>query len=447
MVSVFLLTVLLAPAQPATWPMDELTLVNGAKLTGLLLDETRTGTRFRVVRRPVGRPTVTMTCLFPSVEVKSLIKLNDADRKTLRAKLDELDATTTGERKRAEELTLTESAWPGVEKTARRYESESFTLLSSTNEEITRRTAIRLEQIFVAYSRYFPARIAEPKPTTIYLTVDHDDYLQVYATVLKLRNSVDVIQHPAAYDPSSNSVFCGTNLRQLGADLAATRLHHVQQLAAVTRYEASIQDLYRNSPRAERERHLKTATDERSKVLIADRRNDAVYDEATARLYGKLYHEAFHAYIFNNVYPESLPRWLNEGLAQIFETAILDGFELRLGHADTTRLNDVQAALKTKSLMSVGELLLSTETQFALSPSQPERSKASYLAAWAVAHHLAFGRRAIGTEAFEVYLQSLKTGTSPRVAFEKLIGKDLAAYEAELQDYLRRLQPDGTLKK
>lgn len=431
--------------------MDELTLANGAILTGLLLDENTDGIRFRTVRRPTGRPTVTMTSFFPPSEVKSIRMLNDADRKRLREKLDELEATTTGERKRSEELTLHPSTWPGREKNALRYESESFTLFSSTSEEITRRTAIRLEQIFTAYSHYLPPRISNPKPTAIYLTVDHDDYLEAYASVLKLRNPVDLIQHPAAYDPATNSVFCGTNLRQLGIDLAATRLHHVQQLAAVKHYEVSIQELYKNAPRAERERHLKTASDERAKVLAADRRNDRLFDEAMSRLYGKLYHEAFHAYVFNCVYPESgtpLPRWLNEGLAQIFETAILDGFELRLGHADHTRLAEVQDLLRKNSLMSLNDLLLGNENQFALSqPNQPQRSKASYLAAWAVAHHLAFERRILGTKAFDEYLLAIKSGIAPRTAFEKLVGRTLVAYEAEWHDYLRKLQPSGTLKK
>ena len=66
------------------------------------------------------------------------------------------------------------------------------------------------------------------------------------------------------------------------------------------------------------------------------------------RLFTRLYHEAFHAYLGTFVYPAqggSLPIWFNEGLAQIFETAIVEVGELRVGHADPVRLVAVRAVL------------------------------------------------------------------------------------------------------
>src|SRR5262245_42453618 len=88
MLHALLLMAAYSPGQaPAAWPFDEITLANGAKLPGLLLEETAAGTRFRVVRRPPGRPTVTMTTFFPPAEVKEVKRLGDADRKILREKL------------------------------------------------------------------------------------------------------------------------------------------------------------------------------------------------------------------------------------------------------------------------------------------------------------------------------------------------------------------------
>src|SRR5262245_24174404 len=147
MLPAILLTAFLAPAQPAAWPMDELTLANGNKLPGLLLDETKDGYRFRVVRRPVGRPTVTFTSFFPPKEVREVKKLGDADRKFLKEKLAELDATTAGgERKRADELKLSPARrfdWP---EPAHQYDSDRFVIISTASDEITRRAAVRLEQ-------------------------------------------------------------------------------------------------------------------------------------------------------------------------------------------------------------------------------------------------------------------------------------------------------------
>ena len=41
-----------------------------------------------------------------------------------------------------------------------------------------------------------------------------------------------------------------------------------------------------------------------------------------------------------------MPRWLNEGLAQIFETAIIEAGELRVGHADAERLARVKEEIR-----------------------------------------------------------------------------------------------------
>ena len=186
------------------------------------------------------------------------------------------------------------------------------------------------------------------------------------------------------------------------------------------------------------------------------------FDEATAQFFGRLYHEAFHAYVCNFVHRElslagvkagegtgSLPRWFNEGLAQIFETPILDGYELRVGHADKARLEKVQAGLKNArdgvTLMPLNDLLL---TGFA-EVHRPKAIEATmaYHTSWAVAIHLTFERRLLGTKALDDYLVAINTGTSPRKAFESLVGKDLVRYEAELKEYLSRLRPDGTLRK
>ena len=46
-----------------------------------------------------------------------------------------------------------------------------------------------------------------------------------------------------------------------------------------------------------------------------------------------------------------------------------------------------------------------------------------------------------------MYLVEVNGGGDPRAAFGKLVGRDLLTFEREWHDYLRRLQPDGTLGK
>ncbi|CAN5555402.1 hypothetical protein BH11PLA2_BH11PLA2_05900 [soil metagenome] len=457
MLQVAVLLTMLSPAQPTAWPLEEIQLANGAKLRGIILEESATGIRFRVIRRPPGRPTVTLTSFFPPGEVTGLTRLNDKDKATLKGKLAELDAVTQGERKRADELNLKPVEWLGKPNAAKQYDSEQFVLISSADDEVTRRAALRLEQIFTAYSRYLPPRVTTATPVTILLAPNREEYQGLLGG--------RTIVNPAVYDPAANRIVIGSELRTLSADVAAARLHHVQQLAVVDEYDKRIHELYKNAPKPERDRHIKTAADERAKVLAADRANDGKFDQATAKLFALLYHESFHAYVINHVYPPrtadeiksgngngGLPRWLNEGLAQLFETAVLDGGELRVGHADTARLDRVQTAIKSDKANSVlapiAEVLIArSDSYIAAHASQKEATDAVYLTGWAVTFHLAFERRLLGTKAFDEYLTHLNTGTDPRTAFEKLVGTDLDKYSQEVNSYMLKLRPDGSLRK
>src|SRR5262249_173715 len=115
---------------------------------------------------------------------------------------------------------------------------------------------------------------------------------------------------------------------------------------------------------------LQLISDKRRQIQMADARNTIVFNQATQLLFATLYHEAFHAYLAGFVYPPKageMPRWLNEGLAQIFETAQIDAGDLRIGHADPARLTRAKDLLKKGDLVSMTDLLRSGHKQFALS--------------------------------------------------------------------------------
>lgn len=440
------------------WKLDELIAVNGAKYRGLVLEETAKGVRFRVVRRPPGRSAVTLTTFFSRQEVDRIVKITDAERETVKGKLAELDPTGAGERKRMEGLELTTTDWLGLKDGAKRYDSEQFILASSASEDITRRAAVRLEQIFTAYARFLPprARPSNGRPLTILLAPDMGEYAQLLAGT-----SAPVL-NPALFDPVGNRIVCGTDLRRLGQDLGAARLHNVQQLAALDKYEADIRLLYKDKDkdgRAERDRHLVPVAEQRKKIFAVEMANETKFNETTARLFALLYHESFHAYAANYAYPPmapddvkagkgtgELPRWLNEGLAQIFETAILDGGELRVGHADRDRLKRVKALRGKENLLPASDLVRTGREAFLASHAdQKSSADRTYLTSWAVAQHLVFEKRLLGTKSLDAFLAAVNSGGDPGRAFESLVGKSLAAYDAELAGYFERLHPDGTV--
>ena len=448
-----------AGAQPAglsNWSFDELTLANGAKFQGLILAERADGYDFRSVSRPPGRPTVTLTSFFGKAEVAKVTRLSDKDREQLKERLAELDPTGEGERKRMESLELVTAPWLDKPGAAKVYDSDYFTLVSTGTEELTRRSGVRLEQIYTAFARFLPPTVKTDRKTTLMLATDPDEYKALLGPL-----GAGKLLNPAVYDPSANRILCGSDLRRLGADLQSARVHHGQELAGLDRYAESVRKLYKGDELA---RYNKVIAAERKRVFVADVANGAKFDEATGRLFALLYHEAFHAYVAAFVYPPlkpddvkagkgtgELPRWLNEGLAQVFETAVVEAGELRADHPDRERLQRTKDWLKGKnggSLVPLGDLLTTGRDAFLASHAdQKTASDRAYLSCWALAHYLTFDRRLVGTPEFHKYLTAVNGGDDPKAAFAKLVGQELPAFEKDWHAYLTRLQPNGTLAK
>ncbi len=459
-ISVLVLTASVACAQPtATWNFDRLELKSGHIFDGLMLDENVYRTSFRIVSRPAGRPTVTLTTWFTPAEIKALKKLNDDDRKVLKERLNELDHQGVGDLARLSGMELKATVWQSSEAKALRYESDQFELISGAPEEITRRAALRLEQMNAAFTRVLPPRYAAAKPIRVELAGTNEQY----QTAIKSLGTS--LLNRAVYVPAENRIICGSELARLGDELDKTRKHHEGQLAAIAKTEKELRELYKGQ-RTELERYLLATKKERDKVILAERENTATFDRATRQMFGALYHEAFHAYANSFVYPTrtteqiregkghgELPRWLNEGLAQLFEDPIIEAGELRIGHADALRLKQVQTYLKAPTTETIGlvplvDLLSSGKEQFVTAHiNQKEISDRSYLSAWALAYYLTFEKRLIGTKVLDEYITAVNTGTGAKKAFTALVETDVATFEKEWHEYLRRLQSDGTLRK
>jgi hypothetical protein len=444
-----------APLQPA-WSFDEITLSNGAKYQGLLLDDGPKEVRFQTVRRRPGQPTFTLTWKALRSEVASIKKLTDAERMVLKERIAELDQDGSGERKRTQSLVLEPAMWLGEPAKGQAYRSDHFELVSGAPGEVTRRAAVRLEQIYAAYARLLPPTNSEGRPTRIQLAPDPDSYKLLLAPL----GHTDLL-NPAVYDPRANLIVCGSDFRRLGKELEDARFHHAQQIVELDRYEASVKKLYKEP---ELKRYLDPIKRDRALVYKTDRENGEKFDKAASRLFAVLYHEAFHAYAGTFVYVPltveqvkegkgtgELPRWLNEGLAQIFETAIVEAGELRAECANPARLAKVKDAVRGKNglrLVPLAELLTAGKDSFLTRHAdQSAAADRAYLTCWAAAYYLTFDRRLIGTPKFQTYLRTVNSGGDPRIAFETLVGQPLAAFERDWHAYLLKLHPDGTLAK
>src|SRR5262249_22197633 len=126
-------------------------------------------------------------------------------------------------------------------------------------------------------------------------------------------------------------------------------------------------------------------------------------------------------------------------------TAILEGGELRVGHADPARLARAQASLKANGLIPIAELLRSGPKQFVVGHANDQAvSDQYYLTSWAVAFYLTFGLEKLRSPEMTRYVQNLKAGGNSESAFSGLVGRPLGEFETAFLEYLRRLKPNGS---
>jgi hypothetical protein len=437
---------LAAPPPGSDWPFDVLKLKNGVVHKGLLLEEGPAGVRFQIIGRKPGRPTVWLTVAFKKEDVARLEKLSDADRAALKTKLEEIDPSPEAEARRADRIDLKVVDWQGKKDAGLRYDSDYFSLVSDAPEEVVRRAAYRLENVYAAYARFLPPRYPGGTPTTIYVH-------QTFAGYQKAVPGGEAIQNPAFYDPGANRVVCGTDLQKLGDDLARFRQDARRALEELARQEAEVVRLYGKKP--ELSRHLQPIKESRAEIERVAKGNEAAFERATRQLFQTLYHEAFHAYLGCFVYPPAngrddcpgeLPRWLNEGMAQVFETAVFEAGELRLGLADRARLDRAQDALAKKEFPPLRDVLTAGPKVFVVTHAgQRPGADRAYVATWAVAAYLMFDRRALGSAELDEFASAVNCGRDPVAAFEKLVGQPAAEFEKGLHAWLRRLLPNGSL--
>jgi hypothetical protein len=428
------------------WKYDVVVLKDNQKvLQGLLVDydENSSVIEIRVVIRRPGERTRVETYLFDRNQVGSVERLDDQERARLEARLKALDISGKELAERLRKLKLQPISWNHLRhSSAFRFREAHFTLESNVKEDLFRRVAVRLSQVYAAYTRFLPPRNKPGRPTTILLAGSLVDY----QALLKERGYQFI--NPGFYDPTNNQLVCGSNLEHLGTQLEQTHKDHQKLRNAIKVRQEELAKLYRGKIPRELTRAL---ADDQRKIDQADTANDKLFQEATRLLFQRLYHEAFHAYLGSSVYAparEELPRWLNEGLAQIFETALFEGDELRIGHADPERLKRAQDALAANELVSLLNLLCSTPKQFIVASARDQlTSDRYYLTAWALASFLAFECKVLRPEALDTYARATHLQVHPVEAFCQLAAVDvkrLPDFEKQFRSYLQHLRPSGT---
>ncbi|MFM8434897.1 MAG: DUF1570 domain-containing protein, partial [Planctomycetia bacterium] len=159
-------------------------------------------------------------------------------------------------------------------------------------------------------------------------------------------------------------------------------------------------------------------------------------DTVRKRFHERLAHEAWHAHAHRLAESVDrsvpLPVWLDEGLAQVFETGLLEAGELRLDAPDPRRLAQLADLLAAEPRGALGAVIDGGENQFVVGHGNAAAtSRRAYLLAWGVAYDLVLGAPALSVRGIEEAARSGPEAGGERARFERLVGMPVEEFETE----------------
>ncbi len=449
--------------ESAGWKLDRVELKNGRVFEGVIETESEEFLELLEVRRPTGKP---MYLLVRPVErklIKDVRRLSDVDREVLLKRLSSFLNRANAEEKRLRALELKEHIADGKSDFtfsgfARNSATKDvwFTLESTADDDATRRAIVRIEQAFVVFRQFFPARVNPPSPPHFVLLGTMEEYAD------QLRKQKLHIKNPAYYSSDQNRVVAGSDLSRYAGQLALTRSRHEQLHQEYTTLGKQMPDLLKDLTRDLDKQGF--PLDERKKIIIAaqgrwdrdlatlekrirtaERMNSALFDEVANEMFARLYHEAFHAYLDNYLFPRDrnqVPRWLNEGCAQMFESGLWEGEMLRLDAPHPRLLPRLQAALTEKEPLTIAQVLSADPKEFLASHDLESANAGRYYAySWGLAYYLLVDQPPLSTASLSAYSTfGPEIESDPIKRFEALVGRPLEKFEYEWRERMLSLK-------
>jgi hypothetical protein len=425
------------------WEADRLVLRDGRTVEGLIRAEDAHGLEVLEIRRPPGLPMHLVARRFARGGIASIERLDDQRRAVLQRRIDEFRARSARDEEYTTSLRLTRLDEP-VGGWGYRSGQGRWRLVSTADEGLTRRCVVRLEQLFDAYRELLPPRHEPAGEMTILLFGSMREYRDAQESLgVKVAN-------PALYLPPRNTLAAGSELSALAAQLTEIESRHQRLRDEHARLKQELphrlaelaRDLERRGvPPAQRRQAIEAArrrvqqelSELERRMRAAERDNANSFEKTTEAMFRRLAHEAFHAYLENFVFPQAdydVPRWLNEGLAQVFEDGLLEAGALRLDGPNAKRLAALQDDLRGPQALRLYDLLSASPQKFLVAHAEPDdAAQRYYLYAWGLAYHLAFRSGVLETGALQQYVQSGGSQTDAVARFERLVGMPLDQFE------------------
>jgi hypothetical protein len=437
----WLLLVLLIQEPATSKPaFDQLVLMHGATVEGIVLEETGQQIRFQFLLRKPGVRTLVFETLYERSEVARVIKAAEPGRTLARQLIQKLESSKKHEEQAIDAVTLKPAPWITGNAEAQLYQGTYFELLSTVPSPLMKLVIVRLEAMFHAYLATLGKRTQPLKPLRIFLFSTMAEYRRYQQS-----RGITLLS-PAIYDARNMEIIVGTDLPEQQEQLQSLKRSHQQKLKELNEQRKKIARHYGGQTPSILARQLEQL---QQQLQTIDGENESAFAKAQESFLSLLYHEAFHAYLDQWVFPAdrySVPRWLNEGLAQHFENAFVEIEELRVGRMDDKRLIGIQDAIRAGRFMTIRELIQSPLDQFLVRHGSDQfEADRHYLASWALAHFLARELKLLGSPSLATYVTG-SSDTNQVARFEALVGMPLAECEERWKQYLLRLRSDGTLR-
>jgi hypothetical protein len=425
-----------AEDSPGRWKLETIALKGKQTLPGLVLSQSAAEVEFAQIVQPPGKPMYAVIRPLPRQEVVRVELLPDEDHAALVARFDRFRNRAVIEAGRLEQVQLVHENGTWI------YRGTWFDLASTADDEHTSRSILRIEQLFRAYRTLLPPRVQRPQRLQVRLFGSVDEYRS------ELRSLGLRLDNAAFYSARQQTILAGSDLNLFADRLAQMRKQFDNVRIEYTRLDAEqartlatlSQDLqkagYTPDEAAAEVRLRKAVWKQQLEAALAanlarERSNDRKFAEVTEQMFSLLGHEAFHAYLNTFVYPHDrhhVPRWLNEGLAQVFESGQLDGDSLRLDAPARDKLASLQQDLAAGQPLPLARLLEAEEREF-LGPHGSGSPSRHYLYAWGLAWHLSMAQNLLGPGKLDEYVGERPGPRDPITRFEQLTGQRLAEFE------------------
>jgi hypothetical protein len=454
---------------------DQVTYVSGRKVSGVVVKADRANLNMVTVERFKDRTSV-MAASIQTNKIAAKALVAGEYRPILNARLAAYREILSGKSSRPATFLSKEIKRDG--EIMRSIETDNFLIKSTAPWRFVMESAIKLDAMAKGYEDYFRKPVTPGPQVTVILAGSLPEYEAIQKSI-----SGTVLLNPAFYMPGPNVIVGYSDLAQWNRAVAEANANNsefvgkIQEIKrrideAVVRVDSQIhaaQESINGQVKAnrgnpgvgkwakEQQATLDRQVAEVQKAIAADRallrkyeaqvngaseKNIKLLNAVTKEMYETLAHEAFHSFFRNRVkdaqHIAADVRWLDEGLAMYFESAVFDGVDLLPGAPNKRWIGILQDCQKNNLLVEIGRLFKGTGDDFLVkSAAQTQRSDMFYCQSWYLVRHLTENGMLSSPDAMAKYVAEIAAGKDAAEAFKQLTGHDVNEIWKSYGTYLK----------